>query len=136
MDSAFRVLLAWLPKIRPSHVFLLEPPGVRYETHTKTFNLINSSVHHPSPVGMRFEHEDEWELHREKTMRAIKSLCDQFDTPFISMKIDDSVYSGCTELLGSHDSARDLKHPGRNIHTYITMSMLKRAGYEWNINKK
>ena len=136
LDSAFRVLLAWLPKIRPSHVFLLEPPGVRYETHTKTFKLVSSSIHHPEPVWLRFEHEDEWELHREKTMRAIKSLCDQFDTPLISMQLDDSVGLGCATLLGSVDSARDLMHPGRNMHTYIAMNMLRNSGYEWDIEKK
>jgi hypothetical protein len=68
-------------------------------------------------------------------MRAIKSLCDQFDTPLISMQLDDSVSVGCAELLGSRDSARDLMHPGRNMHTYIAMKMLKQAGYEWDIDK-
>ena len=135
LDSAFRVLLAWLPKIKPSHVFLLEPPGVRYETHTISFGVSQSSVHNTQPVAMRFEHEDEWELHREKTMRAIKSLCDQFDTPLISMQLDDSVGVGCATLLGSVDNARDLMHPGRNVNTYIAMSMLKKAGYEWDIEK-
>jgi hypothetical protein len=136
LDSVFRVLLVWLPKIRPSHVFLLEPPGVRYETHTVTFKGIShSTIENPKPVGIRFEHEDEWDLHREKTMRAIKSLCDQFDTPLISMQLDDSVSVGCAELLGSVDSARDLMHPGRNMHTYIAMKMLKQAGYEWDIDK-
>jgi hypothetical protein len=135
LDTAFRVLLAWLPKIRPSHVFLLEPPGVRYETHTQSIGVCESSIHNPMPVGIRFEHEDEWELHREKTMRAIKSLCDQFDTPLISMQLDDSVGSGCASLFGKFDSARDLMHPGRNVHTYIAMCMLKKAGYEWDIEK-
>lgn len=134
LDTAFRVLLAWLPKIRPSHVFLLEPPGVRYESHTHTFlGIKHSSIYHPEPVGIRFEHEDEWQLHREKTMRAIKSLCEQFDTPFFSMQLDDSIYAGATELLGSVDTARDLMHPGRNIHTYIAMNMLKMAGHKWGI---
>lgn len=134
LDTAFRVLLAWLPKIRPSHVFLLEPPGVRYETHSHTFQGIkHSTIHNTEPVGIRFEHEDEWLLHREKTLRAIASLCEQFDTPFFSMQLDDAVYSGATALLGSVDSARDLMHPGRNIHTYIAMSMLKMAGHKWDV---
>lgn len=135
LDSAFRVLLAWLPKIRPSHVFLLEPPGVRYETHTKIFGISHSSINNPSPVGMRFEHEDEWELHREKTMRAIKSLCDQFDTPFFYMSYDSQLNKEIAEFFETPDSARDLMHPGRNAHTYIAMSMLKNSGYEWDIEK-
>src|SRR6056300_1497585 len=50
LDTAFRVLLAWLPKIRPSHVFLLEPPGIRYETIT-SHGIKKSSIHVPQPNG-------------------------------------------------------------------------------------
>lgn len=135
LDSAFRVLLAWLPKIRPSHVFLLEPPGVRYETHTLSFGVAQSMIENPLPVATRFEHEDEWDLHREKTMRAIKSLCDQFDTPFFYMRYDSQLTTEIAQFFETPDSARDLMHPGRNAHTYIAMSMLKQAGYEWDIEK-
>ena len=135
LDSAFRVLLAWLPKIRPSHVFLLEPPGVRYETHTLSYGVAQSSIHAPEPVAMRFENEDEWELHREKTMRAIKSLCDQFDTPFYYLSYGEQLTTEIAEFFGTPDSARDLMHPGRNAHTYIAMKMLKGIGYEWEIQK-
>jgi len=132
LDSAFRVLLAWLPKIRPSSVFLLEPPGVRYETHTHMFRGINhSAIHHPEPVGIRFEHEDEWQLHREKTMRAIKSVCDQFETPLYHSQhdYDDEYFT----LFEEYDLARDLMHPGRKRHIYWAMKFLKMAGHEWSI---
>lgn len=136
LDAAFRVLLAWLPKIRPSHVFLLEPPGVRYETHTVSFGTcFQSMAQKIIPVGVRFEHEDEWILHREKTMRAIKSLCDQFDTPFYHLSYDAQLTKEIAEFFSFIDSARDLMHPGRNPHTYIAMTMLKKAGYEWDIEK-
>ena len=133
LDTAFRVLFAWLPKIRPSHVFLLVPPGVRYETHTHSFGISNSVVDNMVPVAMRFEHEDEWILHREKTMRAIQSLCDQFETPLTWL---DSDIIDNTHEIGRYDVARNLTHPGRNCHIWIAMNMLKKAGYEWNINKK
>ena len=132
LDTCFRVLLAWLPKIRPSHVFLLEPPGVRYETHTLS-GIIPSSVESTVPAGFRFEHEDEWVLHREKTMRAIKSLCDQFDTPFYHLSFDEQLAKETAEMFGRVDAARDLVHPGRNAHTYIAMNLLKLAGYKWDV---
>ena len=132
LDTCFRVLLAWLPKIRPSHVFLLEPPGVRYETHTLS-GIIPSLVDSPVPAAFRFEHEDEWVLHREKTMRGIKSLCDQFDTPFYHLSFDTQLAEEIAEMFGRVDAARDLMHPGRNAHTYIAMNMLKLAGYKWDV---
>ena len=133
LDTAFRVLFAWLPKIRPSHIFLLVPPGVRYETHTHSFGISNSLVDNMNPVAMRFEHEDEWILHREKTMRAIQSLCDQFETPLTWL---DSNIIDNTHEIGRYDIARNLTHPGRNCHIWIAMNMLKKAGYEWDIIKK
>ena len=126
LDTAFRVLLYWLPKIRSSHVFLLEPPGVRYETHTIS-GIKKSSVHTPIPVPLRFGHEDEWKLHKEKTMRAILSVCDQFDAKFIHCSSD---IIGQTSRIGKQDVARDLQHPGRTCHKWIAMNMLKKAGME------
>jgi len=132
LDLCFRVLLAWLPKIRPSHVFLLEPPGVRYETITRSFGMNSSTVDGTNPVGIRFEHEDEWTLHREKTMRGIKSLCDQFDTPFYHVSYDEQLTTETAEMFGRVDAARDMMHPGRNTHTYIAMNLLELAGYKWD----
>jgi len=128
-DSAFRVLLSWLPKIRPSHVFFLEPPGVRYETQTNSMGFHMSSIHAPDPVAMRFETEGEWILSREKTMRAIKSLCDQFETPFYHthQDNDDEFFT----IFDNHDLARDLMHAGRKRHIFWAMKFLKMAGHEW-----
>lgn len=134
-DSAFRVLLAWLPKIRPSHVFFLEPPGVKYETHTQTFGVMRSNSQKPHPVGVRFEHEDEWTLHRDKLNRAIQSLCDQYDTPLIRMQWTNELSHQTAEVFGSVDSARDLSHPGRNAHAVIGTKMLAQAGFEWDLQK-
>jgi len=130
-DSAFRVLLSWLPRIRPSHVFFLEPPGVRYETITQTFGYVKSLPSHPKPIPFRFEHEDEWLLHREKTMRALKSLCDQFETPFIHM--DQTFSDEYFLMMEKQDHARDLTHWGRKVHIWWAMNMLKKAGHEWSM---
>lgn len=135
LDKAFRLMMAWIPKIKPKHVFLLEPPGVRYETITHSMGFLNNMANgtmHGIPV--RFEHEDEWTLHKEKTMRAIYSLCEQFETPITVYSAGGDEYaSNITDMLGYVDLARDLKHPGRNCHIYIAMNMLKLAGYEWDV---
>lgn len=134
LDSAFRVLMCWLPKIRPSHVFLLEPPGIRFETISNSFGYINSGANNIIPNAIRFEHEDEWILHKEKTMRAIKSLCEQFNTPFhyTHQDGDDDFF----KIFDAHDLGRDLMHAGRKRHIFWAMKLLKQAGYEWDIDKK
>jgi hypothetical protein len=135
LDKAFRLLLAWLPVIRPSHVFLLEPPGVRYESISGSLGYSNHLTHNITGIPLRFEKEEEWILHREKTLRAIHSVCDQFDTPLTTMQIDDNHAAEVTKLFGRTDSARDLTHPGRFCHIRIAMTMLKKAGFEWDITK-
>lgn len=135
LDKAFRVLLAWLPIIRPAHVFLLEPPGVRYETISLSLRYHNhlSSWNNIQGIPLRFEREEEWMLHREKTMRAIKSLCDEFETPLITMQIDADHAPEVTKWFGRVDSARDLSHPGRYCHLRIALRMLQKAGHSFNV---
>jgi len=120
LDSAFRVLLYWLPKIKPSHVFMLTP-SEGYEHHLAT-GIVSTPVS-PMPTI-----EDEWILHREKVMRAMQSLCDQFNTPFIHDPCDGGDYFS---LFQEHDWSRDLQHYGSNRHIHVTMNLLKKAGYSW-----
>lgn len=127
LDKAFRLCLTWLPLIRPSHVFLLEPPGVRYETISHALGYFDHTIDNISGIPVRFEKEDEWTLHREKTLRAIKSVCDQFETPFISTEMDKQFYDDVIKNYGRIDSARDLVHPGRNCHKQLANQMLLKA---------
>lgn len=136
LDKAFRLMMAWIPKIKPKHVFLLEPDGVRYESISHSLGYFDHTANNISGVPLRFEHEDEWILHREKTLRAIHSLCEQFETPITIYKVDSHEFAqGITKLIGRVDAARDLIHPGRNCHIYTAMTMLKLAGYEWDNEK-
>ena len=136
LDKAFRLMMAWIPKVKPKHVFLLEPPGVRYESISHSMGYFDHNSNKIHGVPLRFEHEDEWILHREKTLRAIHSLCEQFETPITIYNPDSHEYAqGITKLIGRVDSARDLFHPGRNCHIYTAMNMLKMAGYEWDNEK-
>jgi hypothetical protein len=122
MESAFRVLMYWLPKIKPQHVFLLEP-AQGYEYHTKDgLTRMNHAFFATT--------EDNWVMRKEAGMRAIKSLCDQFDTP---LTIDDGCSDDYFSLFREHDLARDLKHFGSKRHIHIAMTMLKKSGYEWDV---
>lgn len=121
LDSAFRVLLYWLPKIKPSHVFMCTP-AESYEHHTT-----NGILPLPFPIPTI---EDEWILHKEKVLRAMQSVCGQFNTPFIHDPCDGDDYFS---LFQEHDLSRDLHHYGSNRHIHITMNLLKKAGYEWDV---
>lgn len=129
-DSSFRLLYGWLPRIRPAAVFFLEPPGIRYELITNSLGYHNTSAMSPEPIPYRFETEDEWLLSREKTMRAIKSLCEQFNTPFYHTHQDgdDEFF----KYFDDHDKARDLQHAGRKRHIFWGMKFLQMAGHEWD----
>lgn len=130
LDQAFRLLLTWLPKIRSKDVFLLEPPGVRYEialsTGFKSEGISNRMMIH------RYEYEDEWILHREKTLRAIRTVCDQFDANLYVL--DTNIWGDMGDVFDMKDvtNARDLEHPGRQHHIYAAMEFLKLMGYEWD----
>lgn len=124
LGSAFRVLMYWLPKIKPSNVFLLAPEnGYEYMSTSGIQRMPNSLV--PTT-------EDNWVIQREMGMRSIKSLCDQFNTP---LTIGDGISDDYFSLFPSHDYSRDLKHHGQKMHIYIAMNMLKKAGYEWEDDK-
>lgn len=124
IDSAFRVLMYWLPKIKPSHVFMLDDmAGYEYHTSSGLMKIPDN----PIPCT-----EENRILQREMAMRAIKSLCDQFETPFISDAGDSddyfAIFEGC-----EHDLSRDLEHFGSKRHIHIAMTMLTKAGYKWDV---
>lgn len=120
VQSAFRVLMYWLPKIKPAHVFLLTPAnGYEYITEADIKRTPTSII--PTT-------EDHWVIQREMGLRAIKSLCEQFNTP---LTIDDGQSDDYFSLYPEHDLSRDLNYFGQKRHIHIAMSMLKKAGYEW-----
>ncbi len=120
VHSAFRVLMYWLPKIKPAHVFLLTPAN-GYEYITKVDMK-------RTPTSIIPTTEDHWVLQREMGLRSIKSLCEQFNTP---LTIDDGNSDDYFSLFPEHDFSRDLAHFGQKRHIHIAMTMLKQAGYEW-----
>lgn len=127
LDSAFRVLFYWLPKIRPAHVFMCTPPEgyeIMYESRTDDGTPINKLF----PF-LRLS-EDSMVLHKEKVMRAMQSLCDQFNTPFTHDTCESNTYFS---LFREHDLSRDLNHFGVNRHTYIAMHLLKKSGFVWDV---
>tara|TARA_B100001287_G_C22669690_1_gene524663 strand:- start:676 stop:1467 length:792 start_codon:yes stop_codon:yes gene_type:complete len=124
LDSAFRVLMYWLPKIKPSHVFLLDDmQGYEYHTRSGLVKLYDN----PIPCT-----DDNRIIQKEMAMRSITSLCEQFKTPLITDAGNGDDYFSIFE--GSElDLARDLEHYGSKRHIHIAMNMLAKAGYEWDV---
>lgn len=110
-DMAFQYLLAWLPIINSKHVFLLEPIG----------------DHIIAPTDMNV-----WILHREKNIRAIESVCNQFGAQFTMLdnRWQDTANSDkwFNPITNKPSVGRDLLHPGRTQHRLIAYLLMKKAG--------
>jgi len=129
LDQMYRLLLAWLPKLRSQYVFCLEPESKGYEVITNNPDTRKCTTDAPIMFA-RYETDEEWALYLDKMKRAMQSVCDQFDAKFVF--IDKSIFQA--ESFHTHfdsDWSRDLEHPGRVWHAYITYHMLKKAGFEW-----
>lgn len=128
IDTCFRVLLAWLPRLKSKYVFMLEPekPTTENRYSHRSFEKLPSEE----------EMNTDWLMHREKTMRAMQNLCDQFNSRFVYLQNrqwteDNNEFIWNTQ--GDIDKARDLHSPGRKSHIYIAYRMLKMINFKWDI---
>ena len=129
LDQMYRLLLAWLPKLKSQYVFCLEPePAYKVITNNVLLRKCNS---YSPKMPLRYETKEEWALYLDKTKRAMQSVCDQFGAKFVFIHKDILNASTFHEHFVS-DLGRDLEHPGRIWHAYITYHMLQKAGFEWS----
>lgn len=124
LDSCYRLLFAWLPLIRSEYVFMLEPAKPRFENlfSGKSEQLANA--------------QQNWVIHRDKTLRAMQNLCDQWNAKFFFISFGQCTEDGNIHIWndnGEMDLARDLIHPGRRCHNYITYRLLRETGFKWDL---
>tara|TARA_A100001035_G_scaffold269947_1_gene256555 strand:+ start:10489 stop:11193 length:705 start_codon:yes stop_codon:yes gene_type:complete len=118
MDTAFRVLSQWLPLIKSKLVCVQEPTCRREVIHAKqgiARFLPNFTWAHVQELLLG---EEEYSVNRDKNVRAIQNLCDQYGAKLIMCDPD----WFCVHLNG--ELARDKMHWGIPQHQEFAKNTL------------
>jgi hypothetical protein len=110
LDTAFRMCLGYIDKIKPKIIFLLNPHGIRWEIVSKNsidfFGIWTIDNIHKDYKNYMQEYiidENNNYFNTYKNILAIESLCKERQIKFLNLKTGDLV---------KNDLARDLTHPG------------------------
>jgi hypothetical protein len=115
-DTAFRLCLGWIDKIKPKLVIFLQPPGTRWELLTnRKIEFLGTGF----PVLAYEPYMKEWwaddnnhHFNTEKNTLAIQQLCEQRNIKF-------NKFSGLP-FHNQGDLARDLQHAGVKTHQLLS----------------
>jgi len=133
VETMFRVLDYWLPRLRSKHVFLLVNPGVRREffnadkspNRFHTLSAWSSEYDFHSFDAHRFLHEREAYISKRRALYAIKGLCDASNVTLDILETDEGeVIDGLTrhfdETNFKNDRGRDTMHPGPKYNVQVS----------------
>jgi hypothetical protein len=125
-DTAFRLGVYYIPRLRPKVVALLSPCPERMEIVLSepdqlcfvSHNFSSSSV--PRDLDLFYEswiriESNAW-LDQQKNILALRSICQDNDAKFVFLTVDDILLRG--------DLARDLAHPGVRTQKNIARRFL------------
>lgn len=112
LESQYRLLLAWLPKLQSKYVVLQE----QHDSLSQWERVEDGEFISESIPGDTKPLE---KIRRDMVLRAMQSLCDQFEATFIHIPPE-------AQLESDADYGRDLMNPGRRCHRYISYQVLKR----------
>ena len=105
-DTAFRMTLGWLDKIKPKILIYMQPPAARFELVNEQTTRHYISNDRDDIYSLWAEDHNNEYFNREKNRLAIEQLCSQQSVKL--MVVNHEYLTGC-----STDLARDLAHPGR-----------------------
>ena len=131
-DTCFRMAEYWIPKLKPTAVFMLTPPTARIELIMAPGNtppvevfLPMSESRHFSPSDVYLKHwfinETNAQINSKKNKLAIGELCRLNNAKF-------SVLDSATEMSCSRDIvgyARDYMHAGPRGHQILAEKFIK-----------
>lgn len=144
-DTCFRLANYWIPKLTPTHVFVLYPFKHRKETfkngklyqlfpipNLKKFEFLLLSK--DQEIKLNYEqslmdyHINSWlsspeniEINCIKNILSIENLCRKHNSKLTILYVDDIQFN-----LSKLDVARDLAHPGIEAHKYIANLFLEK----------
>lgn len=119
-DTAFRLCLGWIDKIRPKMVIFLRPPGIRWElVHSRKITFLgvwSSAVKskYKSYMNDYWADENNYHFNLQKNILALQQLCEQRKIKFNEFN----------HLPAYIDLARDLFHPGAKTHQLLADRIL------------
>ena len=118
IDTAFRLCLGWIHRIKPKLVVFLRPPGVRWEVlgdnNGAHFLFGDEELKMDGSYTMKYiSNEINNTLNYQKNLYAMQYICQRYDIKFLHFGVGwDSV--GQKDFAGAW--ARDLAHPGSKSH--------------------
>ena len=124
LDTAFRLGLGWIAKLKPKIVVLCCPPLGRFEYVTKEeVNLLGWwSQKTPGPLAVYYKtmviDENNIGLNAQKNILALEQLSYQHNAKFISVHFNDIRSSD------PYSFARDLIHPGVNANKIFAQKLI------------
>lgn len=138
INSHYENVSIWVPKLKPKAVFVFASYPWRYDIHYKNsmvtlnhniYNHLNNLELRQFEIMFQMLGEDDRnaELNYNKSMEAIKYICQRLDIPCVIIPCEE--YWKTDEI---DRQARDLQHPGEKQHARIAQTMLKEyrnAGY-------
>lgn len=120
IDTCYRLLKYYIDKIKINSIFLFVPPLNRREIfRNNKFNVY--SLWTPREFRI-FSDPNDLELNCEKNIDAIKFLCYSNHIKFTFLHSDKSPLN---DLIDKDMRARDLQHPGIEVHEKIAMEFFK-----------
>ncbi len=130
LDTVFRVLEYWLPKLTPKFVAICIPYVARIEVFVRDGihrqDIPINLGHWPSNVARYNTFYREWAVSdvnmimlRRKNLLAIQQLCDKANTALVVEEADVIV----DNMSVVKSCARDLMHPGAKNHAYFAQHM-------------
>lgn len=121
-DTAFRLCLGWIDKIKPKIVIFLKPPGIRWElVNNQKIEFLGVNEHnlmHPSYMREYWRDDNNDYFNVQKNIFALQHLCQQRQIKFLTF---DHMPKNDPD-----DFARDLAHSGINTHQQFANDVLEK----------
>jgi len=114
-DTAFRLCLGWIDKIKPKMVIFLQPPGIRWELlKYQKIEFLGTGFpvqEYEKYMNEYWADDNNHHFNTEKNTLAIQQLCEQRNIKF-------NKFAGMP-FHDQEDLARDLQHAGVKTHQLL-----------------
>jgi len=114
-DTAFRLCLGWIDKIKPKMVIFLQPPGIRWELlKYQKIEFLGTGFpfqDYEKYMNEYWADDNNHHFNTEKNTLAIQQLCEQRNIKF-------NKFAGMP-FHDQEDLARDLQHAGVKTHQLL-----------------
>lgn len=133
IDTVYRLLVHYAIELNTLAVVINVPPAVRFEIKTEveweTVSVHSSNQSHFMKTW--FLHDENSDLHQEKTVAAIQWFCYLNDIPLTLVYADDEQYIDKTTKF---NQGRDLMHHGKQYHCNVATAIHSQLKQQFDQN--